>query len=63
MSTEFKKVKTPPRLTVNENCWVGPTKRGTAYLKVGFGEVDLGPRAAILLARWLIRYARWSSLK
>lgn len=62
---KFTKVKKPAELQIGPKpgamvCKVGPD--GEAHLNIGNSRY-IGPRAAISLARWLIRYARWSSLK
>jgi len=56
----FKKVKRPKAIKVggNEVC---VDVEGSAKIYVGF--ISLGPREAIRLACWLIRYAKWSSLE
>lgn len=60
---KFNSVKMPKAITIAQKFSVHVNQEGEAQFRVGFGEYTVGPRAAIVIARWLIRYARWSSLK
>lgn len=62
---KFKKMK-PPKNISHE---ISGTKLAleigsestTAMITVGFSTHKIGPRKAIQMARWLERYAKWSS--
>lgn len=57
----FRKSKKPKRLLISDNCYIDVDREGCAHLRIGYPSV--GPRTAIKIARWLERYAKWSSLK
>lgn len=58
---KFKKAKRPKTLKLGESEYFTINDNDAcAYLRVGYPKV--GPRQAIKMARWLERYAKWSSL-
>lgn len=58
---KFKKSKKPKTLKLGENEYFTISDNDAcAYLRVSYPKV--GPRQAIKMARWLERYAKWSSL-
>lgn len=59
---KFKRCKQPKTLVIAERFVLSINREGEAHIKAGFGEFTIGPRAAISLARWMIRYSKWSSL-
>lgn len=58
---KFKKCKKPKKIDINDTNYWMIDELGCAYLRSTF--VSVGPREAIVLAKWLIRYAKWSSLE
>lgn len=59
--SSFKKVKKPKKLMINDRHFLEVDAEGCAHASIGYPAV--GPRTAIKMARWLERYAKWSSLK
>lgn len=58
---KFRKVKKPKPLLVGGKYDLYINKDGEADFQ--FGYRSLGPREAVKVAQWLIRYAKWSSLQ
>lgn len=62
---KFKKTKRPKTLPIafsgTNTCCLRATQTGTAKLDIGYQEI--GPREAVRMAKWLVRYYKWSSLQ
>lgn len=59
---KFNRIKKPKTLYVG-NQYLEITSGALVKTSPGFGSEYFGPRQAVRMAEWLMRYALWSSLK
>jgi len=60
---KFRKMRKPPKIIINNESGgdLRISRNGTAEFHSSYFAV--GPREAVRIARWLVRYAKWSSVK